>query len=253
MMSDVLIEAFDEASDGYSPDRVVADPKLNELYIAECRSRGLDAPIGQLNRSLLNLRKTGGLAGRPRSKRTHFKNQDEYRFAVEIAVRFLERRDQISLDAIICDPDRVAEFDELAARIEPGYSPLHYRWAALSLRKTGNLAPEVAARILPPTRVLNYQVDGLQLDDLPAEQGLYLFFDADELLYVGETENLRSRIKKHLDHSDNKGLARWMWEFGTEGLNLEIQILDAKTNSRARKALELELIRSRNPVFNVKR
>jgi hypothetical protein len=252
-MIDALTSAFEEASNDYPPDRVVADPALNESFVAECRSRGLNAPVAELNRSLLNLRKAGGLSGRPRAKRTHFKDQSDYCFAAEIAVRFLERRDQVSLDRIICAPNRVAEFDELAARIAPGHSPLQYRWAALSLRKARKLEPEVASRILPPTRVQNWQVDQIQLDDLPTEQGLYLFFDAEELLYVGETENLRSRIKKHLDHSDNKGLARWMWEFGTNALNLEIQILDASTNSRARKALELELIRSRHPVFNVKR
>lgn len=252
-MKPQLAQAFMAAANGYPPDRVVADPTLNKVFVAECRSRNLQVSVAELNRSLLNLRKAGALTGLPRAKRTHFKDQDDYRFAAEIAVRFLERRDQISVDAIICDPNRAAEFDELAARIEPDYSSLQYRWAALSLRKAGNLSPEIAARILPPTRVLNWQIDQLDLNGLPTEQGLYLFFDAEELLYVGETENLRSRIKKHLDHSDNKGLARWMWEFGTEGLNLELQILDAKTNSRARKALELELIRSRNPIFNVKR
>ncbi|NQV25320.1 MAG: GIY-YIG nuclease family protein [Rhodopirellula sp.] len=157
------------------------------------------------------------------------------------------------MDSLICDPDRVSQFDELAARIAPGYSALEYRWAALSLRKAGRLEPEVAARILPPTKVVNCQVDQLDLNKLPATQGLYLFFDAGELLYVGETENLKSRLKKHLDHSDNKGLARWLWEFGTARLNLEIQILEPTTGSRVRKALELELIRSRQPVFNVKR
>jgi hypothetical protein len=252
-MLDALAEAFEEASEGYSPDRVVADPKLNEIFVRECRSRSLVSPIAELNRSLLNLRKAGGLTGRPRSKRTRILGQDDYRFASEIAARFLERRDQISLDAIICDPNRVGEFDELAARIAPGHSSLQYRWAALSLRKAEKLEPEIVARIAPPTQLLNWQVDQVILGELPTEQGLYLFFDAEKLLYVGETENLRSRIKKHLDHSDNKGLARWMWEFGTDALNLEVQILDPNTNSRARKALELELIRSRHPVFNVKR
>jgi predicted GIY-YIG superfamily endonuclease len=252
-MPERLKDAFDAAANGFSADRVVADPLLNERFVAECLSRDLNGPVAELNRSLLNLRKAGGLAGRPRSKQTHFKNQDEYRFAAEMAIRFLERRDQLSLDSIICDPDRASEFDKIAARIAPGHTPLQYRWAAFSIRKTGNLEPEVAARILPPTQVINLQVDQINANELSTEQALYLFFDASELLYVGETENLKSRIKKHLDHSDNKGLARWMWEFGTKDLNLEIQTLATSTTSRARKALELELIRSRQPVFNVKR
>lgn len=252
-MLDALGEAFEAASDGYSPDRVVADPMLNKSFVSACRSKRIEDSIANLNRSLLNLRKAGGLSGRPRSKRTSFKNQDDYRFAAEMAIRFLERRDQVSLDAVICDPDRVAEFDDRAAKIAPGYSSLEYRWAALSLRKMGRLEPEIAARIVQPTNVILMPVDDVTILELPPAQGLYLFFDADELLYVGETESLRTRIKKHLDHSDNKGLARWLWEFGTSKLNLEIQILEPATASRVRKALELELIRKRNPVFNVKR
>ncbi len=63
---------------------------------------------------------------------------------------------------------------------------------------------------------------------------------------------MRVRIKQHLDHSDRKELARWLWENGTEELRLEIQLLEPDTPTRVRKALEAELIRSRDPVFNVK-
>ena len=92
-MRDALVEAFDAASDGYSTDRVVADAELNLRFVAACRERGLQECAADLNRALLNLRKSGGLTGRPRAKQTHFPEEDEYRFAAEIAVRFLERRD----------------------------------------------------------------------------------------------------------------------------------------------------------------
>jgi predicted GIY-YIG superfamily endonuclease len=252
-MTGPLVEAFDAVSDGYSTDRIVADPEFNRRFIAECRCHGLQDPVTDLNRTLLNLRKSGALAGRARSKRTHVPDADEYRFAAEIAVRFLERRDEISLDKIICDPDKAAEFDEVAQRIAPGFSPLQYRWAALGLRKAKKLEPELVGRIAPPVDVVNIRVNDIVPDQLPVSQGLYLFIAADQLLYVGETENLRKRLKKHLEHSDNKGLARWIWEFGIEKLHLEMQILEDKTETRVRRALELELIRSRQPIFNIKR
>lgn len=252
-MKTAILEALDAASDGYSSDRVVVDPQLNRRFISECRLRGLEDSAEDLNRALLNLRKAGGLTGRPRAKRTHFHNEDEYRFASEIAARFLERRDGISLDSIICNPDKVSEFDEVAARIVPGYSPLQYRWAALGLRKKKKLAPEITGRIVPPEDVINIPINEIVPDELPASQGIYLFISSDQLLYVGETENLRKRLKKHLEHSDNKGLARWIWEYGTEGLYLELQILKSGTKTSVRKAIELELIRSRQPIFNVKR
>jgi len=252
-MKTAIIKALDASSDGYSSDRVVADPELNRRFISECRLRGLEDPAEDLNRALLNLRKAGGLTGRPRAKQTHFHNEDEYRFASEIAARFLERRDGISLDSIICNPDKVSEFDEVAARIVPGYIPLQYRWAALGLRKKKKLAPEITGRIVPPEDVINIPINEIIPDELPASQGIYLFISSDQLLYVGETENLRKRLKKHLEHSDNKGLARWIWEYGTESLHLELQILKSGTKTSVRKAIELELIRSRQPIFNVKR
>ncbi len=252
-MTGTLVEAFDAVSDGYSTDRVVADPIFNQCFIAECRRYGLEDSDADLNRALLNLRKRGALADHARSRRTRVSDMDEYRFAAEIAVRFLERRDEISLDRIICDPKKAAEFDEVAQRIAPGYSPLQYRWAALGLRKAKKLEPELAGRIASPIHVINLRVSEIVPTELPVSQGLYLFIAAEQLLYVGETENLRKRLKKHLEHSDNRGLARWIWEFGIENLHLEMQILEDNTETRVRKALELELIRSRQPIFNVKR
>ncbi len=252
-MTDAIVNALDAVSNGFSADRVVTDPQLNQRFISECRKRGLSDSNADLNRTLLNLRKRGGLTGRPRSKRTHFSDEDDYRFAAEIAARFIERRDGISLDAIMCQPDKVAEFDNIAKGIAPGYSPLQYRWAALGLRKKKKLEPELVGRIVPPEDTKIIPISEVITDDLPMAQGLYLFIASDQLLYVGETENLRKRLKKHLDHSDNKGLAHWMWEHGTENLYLEMQILKQGTETRVRRALELELIRSRQPVFNVKR
>jgi excinuclease UvrABC nuclease subunit len=97
------------------------------------------------------------------------------------------------------------------------------------------------------------RVDQLDLDQVTREQGLYLPFTPTECLYVGEAESLRNRMGKHLDHSDNKGLARWMWDQGTSQLFVELQSLAADTTQKVRRALETELIRSRNPLFNVKR
>lgn len=252
-MTSLIEFAFDAVRCGYSADRVVADPVINSQFINECRQRGLQDPAATLNRRLLNLRKKRRLSGRPRAKRTHFPDEDEYRFAAEIAVRFLERRDGVTLDGIVCDPETAKEFDRIAERIAPGYNSLQYRWAALNLRKAKKLEPELVARIAPPIDIINIPVKEVMLDTIPPSPGVYLFICEDKLLYVGETKNLRIRMAKHLDHSDNKGLARWIWEYGTENLHLEMQILESQTKARVRKALELELIRSRNPIFNVKR
>ncbi len=245
-------DAYLAVRDGYSTDRVVADPLLNDNFVAACRARGLSDNREVLNRRLLNLRKAGGLTGCGRSRRTSFKDQSDYAFASEIAVRFLERRDGVTLDTIICSPDRASEFDAVAGRIAPGASPLQYRWAALNLRKRRALKPERVAQVVGPSEVINCAVETLDVAQTPTSQGLYIFFDPTAALYVGESGNLRRRITKHLEHSDNKGLARWLWDRGQESLHVERHILPDTTTAKCRRALEAELIESRRPIFNVK-
>ena len=75
----------------------------------------------------------------------------------------------------------------------------------------------------------------------------------DRVLYVSEAKNLRTRLSKHLDHSDNKYLARYIWEMGKRDLFIEYHILSENTRTDVRKAMELELIRSRRAEFNVLR
>jgi hypothetical protein len=246
----IVKKAFLQVRDGFSPDRVVADPEMNAQFLQECADFGAGEDAPALNRRLLNLRKQGELPAL-QSKRTRFAAQTDYEFASEITMRFLERRDGVTLDDVICDPDRAAEFDRLAASLAPGYSALQYRWGALSLRKNRRLLPEPIGRVIQPIAVEQHRADTISTMEIPTEQGLYVFYSTSACLYVGEASNLRSRLRKHLDHSDNRGLARWLWEHGTEAVNVEWQVLPPTTPARSRKAMECELIRSRRPLFNV--
>jgi GIY-YIG catalytic domain len=250
-MKDIIREAFVETRDGNSPDVIIANPDLNLLFVGSCQRRGLRSRPIQINLALLNARKASRLRGLSRSKRIIVKNQDNYRFASEIAIRFIERRDQVSLDQVLCDPDLASEFDTIAARICPGYSSFEYRWAALYLRKTRYLKPEIGARLLKPEHCCNQKVSGVDIVKIPDRAGVYFFHNQACTLYVGETDNLYKRLKKHLDHSDNKGFAQWLWAHGTDDLHLEYHILPKGVSSRQRKALEVELICSRRPVFNI--
>lgn len=251
-MKEYIVKAYLQTSRGYSSDRVIVDPDINTEFISACRSLGLTSTDEELNLALLNLRKSGGFKGLNRSKQTTFDDTGEYKFASEIAVRFIERREQVSLDVILCRPSLRNEFDSIVAKIVPGYSVLKYRWAALRLRKSKQLRPELLSRVIKPVLVKSFRIG---VDDLkgqiPKQQGLYLFFSKSQSLYAGETENLLTRIEKHLDHSDNKGLARWLWDNEDEEIFLEIQTLPQDVSTRMRKAMESELIRSRTPLFNV--
>ena len=250
---ETLIRCFQAVSGGFSADRVIVDPDLNKRFVLTCHAEGLADTAATLNRELLNIRKKGHLPKPEQRIKTSFPNEEEYRFAAEIAARILQRRDGRALDAILCDPDLCRELDGLAGKIAPGYSPLQYRWAALNLRKAKRLSPEILGRVVRSEKVLSFRVEGLSADEIPINQGLYVFYDPPRTLYVGEAGNLRSRLKKHLDHSDNRELARWLWDHGTSTALLELHVLPEETPTAHRRALEVELIRSRNPLFNVQR
>jgi hypothetical protein len=250
-MNDRLVKAFRESSRGYSTDRVICDPDLNRRFIKACIKAGLKEPPVDLNLRLLNLRKRAGL--RSSDRRTSIRNQDDYLFAAEMAGRCLERKHQTTLDRVLCDPALAAEFDETASRIAPGYTPLQYRWAALRLRKTNRLKPELLGRIIVTQVIGPLSISNLKLSQIPNEPGLYLLTTRDRVLYIGEAQNLRVRSKKHLDHSDNEFLARHIWDCGMADLMLECHVLPADTRTMVRKAMELELIRSRRAELNVRR
>jgi len=251
-MNDQVLQAFLRTRNGYSPDAVIANPALNARFLAACRELGAGETDFELNHCLYNLRKSRRLEGHPTTTRVNRRHTDEYEFAAEIAARFLEGRQDTTLDRIICDPALAQEFDRLAQELAPGFSPFEYRFAALNLRKAHRLRPEVSPHLLPATQVESFRAADIDITRIPTSQGIYLLYYKDEgLLYLGEARNLRDRIRKHLDHSDRRDLARWLWEHGTDDLYVEIRVLPDGTTSKARKAVELELIRSRRPRFNI--
>jgi site-specific DNA-methyltransferase (adenine-specific) len=193
-MIDKIKLAFLDVRNDLAPDVIIADPHLNKLFIKACQARGLSDSVSSLNIALLNARRNSHLTGLPKSKRTIVRNQDEYIFASEMAVRFLERRDQVSLDAILCDPKRAKEFDKIAMKLAPGFSSFEYRWAALGLRKRRRLRPEMLVRVVKPKSMNQSSVKDLVINDIPPLSGLYVFYISNCALYVGETENLRKRI-----------------------------------------------------------
>lgn len=251
-MIEHIIYAFTETHDGCAADRVVADPELNARFIEACRHHGSQAAPLDLNWALLNIRKKGGRLPKT-TRRTTFRDEADYAFASEMAIRSIELKYQTTLDRVLCDPERAVEFDGVATMIAPGYTPLQYRWAALCLRKTNRLKPELLSRVILPELHGPFAVNDVDPLQFPNEQGVYVLSSREKVLYVGEAINLRVRLRKHLDHSDNKRLARYIWECGTDDLLLEYQVLPRKTRTAVRKALELELIRSRRAEFNVQR
>jgi site-specific DNA-methyltransferase (adenine-specific) len=156
-----LIEAYESVHDGFSLDRVLADPKLGSALTEKCQDLGLPGTTKDWNHLLMRLRKAGKLARLQTRKRTEFSwsEYDEFLFASEIA--WSEMKGVGTLDDILCDPKLAEQFDTLASKLAPGFTPLQYRWGALTLRKKSKTA-----------RVRSEFFAALSLDEFDTDQAL---------------------------------------------------------------------------------
>lgn len=244
-----IVQAFAEVRDGFSADRVIADPKLDRLYLRRCRELGLSGTDYELNWALMNARKNSDLSLLPKTKRYTVRETDEFEYASELAVRHLQLTRGVSLDQIICDPDLAQEFDEHAMRLAPGYGPLEYRWVALGLRKAGRLRKEFA-RIEMPRLEPVCDVARLKASAVPSASGLYLFSSREEPVYLSQTDDLRHRIERHMEFSDSLGLPSWLWDKGP--LDLAVAEM-AGVPKGPRQTAELLLIKELHPILNYQR
>ena len=227
---DLIAAAFNETHDGYSPDWVIVEPVCNTRFLAKCRECGLTPSDRALNHALMNFRKNPKNKGKlnPATRRSGFDDYEDYFYAAEIAVRVLQRTEGVTLDRILCDPDLRSQFDELAIRLAPGQTPLKLRCAALNLRKTHRLQP------LEPG-VVDYDLVSagpfrrVNLDNIAALPGGYVFYDQKRPIFAGEADNLRKRVQQHLAG----GLPEFLGALDSDDLVLKLQVLpNAKSKDR---------------------
>lgn len=194
-----ICEAFRLTRDGFSADRLVADPQLNANFIEACNTIGLAGDARSWNILLFRLRKAGKLVHLATTRRTKMSwdDCDAYWYASEIALQQMLDDVAESVDEVMCDPALAAKFDQIAARFAPGFEPLQYRWAALKLRKGAKLARSRAAVITPPAKLGKaIPLRSFQPDTMPPKPGIYIIGEGQhENFYVGEALNLQSRLQ----------------------------------------------------------
>lgn len=250
-----IMQAFLEVRDVYSADKVIADPDLDRKFLRCCRELGLSGTDFELNWKLMNARKAGNLSGLSDLIKTKpyrlGKVIDDFEYASELAVRYMQQRKDVSLDQIICDPELAEEFDTYATRLAPGFLPLQYRWAAFGLRKAGRLGKKVDQIGKLPELESFGRVRGIELGKIPDIGGLYLFSSQEKPIFASQTENLRHRLERHIKVSSS-GLPSWLWDVRKEPLQLEAAPLPGITRS-LRQAMETLLVRQWKPVLNFPR
>jgi site-specific DNA-methyltransferase (adenine-specific) len=200
-----ILAAFKEASEGYSADRVIADPILNAAFVDRCSQLGVKGRPRDWNLTLLGLRKAGKLTEAATARRTHYswESMDPFEFASEIAMRRLLDLGYPSLDHVLCDPVAAARFDDCARSLAPGFSSLQYRWAALRLRKDARLWRQCSRRLNGQKPKLAKKValkdaDVAELKPIPAVYLLAPGDDETRPIYVGETWDLLKRAERTL-------------------------------------------------------
>lgn len=194
-----VLEAFFAIRNGFSADRVIADPDLNEQFLQACRRIGLPGQARDWNIQLLNLRKAGSLAGLPRSEMSYLPREeiDLCSYACEIALQRINEQGR-TLDQVLCEPTQAAEFDRFVqSMISMKVSPFKIRWVALYIRKRAKKNRQAGLQLnrLQPLPKDGQLLSSLNLNVIPAAAGLYWLQSPDKKLYVGETIDLRRRFQ----------------------------------------------------------
>jgi len=262
-LKEVVRQSFAATHDGWSSDEVLVQEALNQAFLQACRQRLPGVADRDFNWTLLNLRKAKQLGATVTRRRPA--KHDAYRHAAEIAARLLEDQHRQNIDRVLCDPALREQFDKVAQEMAPKTSAYLLRKAALGLRKSRRLQPELVVRVADWQRsVQTFWLPELtgDLKQLPEQPGVYLLMDGSGYLYIGEAANLRQRLTEHLRHSDRPTLAKYLAEQSEsdsprEANPIRVEIHAFKKKSPAekvslRRAYESELIRSRQPRFNIR-
>lgn len=251
-----IIAAFASVYDGYSADRVVADPELNARFTETCSQKGLVGDPRTWNRLLFRQRKTGKLIDFPTSKTTKLEwtEIDSFLFASEIAWRkMLDDGRAKSLDEILCDPTMACEFDEIAKTFAPGFTPLQYRWAALKLRKQSKMARVRSESLVLPTKLGKpFSLDDFDPQTATESSGVYLLGDSKRtILYAGEAVSLRSRLIQQFPRCHRDLWSEYAQKYRIEPRNLRIRIRSLEGTACSMLAWQTCLVRKYNPKLNL--
>lgn len=249
-------QAFEKSHDGWSVDEVLIDDQRRDAFLEAAHRLQLPDDEQAICEALIAIRKSGKL--NVESSRRATVELEAYEPLAEIAARKIQDSMDASTDAILTNPKVRQAFDDAIVTMLPEEKNFYpYRKAALKLRKSRKLQPELTLRVTDWKRELKtMSLDEAkrQVESFPKRPAIYLFQDKTGYLYIGQTQNLRERMLKHLSDSDRQALARYLERNAQEVIQLELHIFAEDSpakDTRVREAYESELIRSRKPRLNI--
>jgi len=276
-----ILAAMRDAGDGYSVDEILIDDQRRNRFL-DAVDRGRDLSDDDWQREtllrLVSLRKAGKLAAN--ATRRGPAADPRLTHVAEIAARTVLDRHPVSSDTLMCDPvlrrelqsaaertagnaERANVGDTAATDTKPAADSIDaysIRKLVLRLRKTRRLRPELVTRVAEWDRVIEtFSVDELgealaagHVSDGP---GVYLFFDTSGYLYIGEAANLQTRLRQHVSGSDRLALKDYLRSQADGAITVELHSFGENSPASRlaiRRAYESELIRTRQPRFNVR-
>lgn len=269
---EVIIAAIGTAGDGYSVDEIVIDDQRRERFLAAInpawKSLGDDWQRDTLLR-LMSLRKAGKIDTKA-TKRGR-KASAELAHVAEIAARSVIDRHPASTDTLLCDPRlreqlqaaAIAIIQQTAVSDLPATQPpdaYSIRKHLLRLRKTRHLRPELVQRVADWDRTIqSFTIDelvaALDAGKISTGAGVYLFYDPTGYLYIGEAANLQTRLSQHTSQSDRMTLDQYLRSGSKSMITIELHTFGERSPANGlaiRRAYESELIRTRQPRFNIR-
>ena len=255
-----IIEAFSTSNRGFSVDRLVADPILNQDFQLACQRQNVPGTEAERNRFLFRIRQAGKLKSNgvdtSAPTKLDWKAISPFVFASEIAWRKIGDVYSMSLNEIFCDPRIAVQFDKIASSFAPGYEPLEYRWAALKLRKEGSAAKKRAkSQTAKKLGVSSFDKKGIKevkgqllskikFGKVSKGPGVFLIQELDgSSLYAGETDRLSATLTEMF-----KPDSRSAWLDRCE--DLQIFLLPLETVTDFRLARQSWLLKWHKPEWN---
>ena len=259
-----IVEAFEKTHEGYSVDRVYADPVLCLRFVKQANKLGVNASYMAICRRLMTIRKSGEF----KVKTTKQDKRDLRPFLIpaELAFAQLTYRHDASADDLLLDPDVGVEFDALAMKIGRVGNAVDYRLAALHLRKNlrSRSGPErKQVELLDPSELnLRWHPGGplskVTLDDIPTTEGMFSLSEPNRYLFLTTYPNLRSGIKVFQDPNFLAAVGNRFWSPSLDTISLQVvrqADLKAKsltsTQSGNLRLLELKSLEVYQPIFNL--
>jgi hypothetical protein len=269
---EAIIAALGTAGDGYSVDEIVIDDQRRERFLAAInpawQAMGDDWQRDTLLR-LMSLRKAGKIDVKATKRGPAA--APELAHVAEIAARSVLDRHPVSTDSLLCDPRLRDQLQAAAIAIvqQPEASGLpatrppdaySIRKHLLRLRKTRLLRPELVQRVADWDRTIESftvkeLVAALDAGKISTGAGVYLFYDPTGYLYIGEAANLRTRLLQHTSQSDRMTLDQYLRSGSKGSITIELHTFGERSPANdlaIRRAYESELIRTRQPRFNIR-